>query len=88
MENVVNQTKHASRFVMMKEKQESKMKLILEYIQNGVSQEDQKERRKSQRRATKICILDNNLYKREFTEPFMKCLRMVEVDYVMAEIYE
>ena len=76
MENVVNQTKHASRFVMMKEKQESKMKLILEYIQNGVSQEDQKERRKSQRRATKI------------TEPFMKCLRMVEVEYVMAEIYE
>lgn len=64
------------------------MKLVLEYILNGVIPKDQKERRKLQRRDAKFCIIDNNLYRRGFTQLLFKCLRAVEVAYVMAEIYE
>ncbi|KAG4947137.1 hypothetical protein JHK82_043204 [Glycine max] len=67
MKNVVRQTIHALRFFMMIERQESWMTPILEYIQSGISSNDKKERHKLQRRATKFCIIDNNLYKRGFT---------------------
>lgn len=65
----------ALRFVMMIKWQDSWMKLILEYIQNGISLEDQKERRKLQRRVAKFYIIDNNLYRRGFTQPLLKCLK-------------
>lgn len=53
--------------------------MILEYIQNGIGPEDQKERRKMQR-AAKFYIIDDKLYKKGFTQPLLKCLKAVEVD--------
>lgn len=58
MENIVRQTIHVSRFVMMIERQESWTELILEYIHNGVKPKDQRERRKLQRQIAKFCIID------------------------------
>lgn len=64
---------------MMIESQKSWMTMILEYIQNGIGPEDQKERRKMQR-AAKFYIIDDKLYKKGFTQPLLKCLKAVEVD--------
>lgn len=73
---------------MMIEMQESWMKPILEYIQNGVSSKNLKERCKLQRRATKFCMINNNLYRKFFIQPFLKCLRVKKVEYVKVKIHK
>lgn len=73
---------------MMIESQESWITSILEYIQNGIGPKDQKERWKLQKKSRQILYIDDKLYRRVFSQPLLKCLRAVEVEYVMAEIHE
>lgn len=88
MENVVHQTIHTLRFAMMIESQESWITSILEYVQNGIGPKDQKERWQLQKKSRQILYIDDKLYRRVFTQPLLKCLRAVEVEYVMVEIHE
>ena len=44
--------------------------------------------RKLKVQAARFILIKDVLYKRGFSRPFLRCLGMEEVDYVMREIYE
>jgi len=61
---------------------------ITHYLKEGWLPEDKAEARKMQIRAACFVIIDNLLYRRGYSLPYLRCASLEETDYVLYEIHE
>ena len=64
------------------------MDLILSNIKDGQLPLDPSEAKKVKVRATRFTVVNDELYKRGFSLPYLKCLNPEEALYVLQEIHE
>ena len=60
---------------------------ILSFLQDGLLPQDPGETRKIRKRAARFTILNNVLYKRGFSMPYLKCVNADEAKYILEEIH-
>ena len=60
---------------------------ILSYLQDGRLPQDVGEARKVRKRAARFTILNDALYKRGFSMPYLKCLDEGKAEYILEEVY-
>ena len=61
---------------------------ILSYIRDGQLPSNSSEAKKVRVRGARFIVLNGELYKRGFSMPYLKCLTLNEVTYVLQEIHE
>ena len=61
---------------------------IVVYLKEGRLLEDKDEVRKLRIKAAKYVLIDEVLYKRGFSQPYLRCLAPDESNYVLSEIHE
>ena len=61
---------------------------ILTYIRDGTHPPDPSEARKIRVRSSRFTILNDELYKKGFSQPYLKCLGSEDAAYVLQEIHE
>ena len=61
---------------------------IITYIKTGNLPSDPTEVRKVKVRSSRYTILNDKLYKRGFSQPYLKCLDPGDAEYVLREIHE
>ena len=64
------------------------MDLIITYIKDGNLPTDPSEARKFKVRSSRFTILNDELYKRGFSQPYLKCLEPEDAECVLREIHE
>ena len=64
------------------------MTLIVSFLQDGHLPQDADEARKIKKRAARFTILNDTLYKRGFSMPYLKCVNENEAKYILEEIHE
>ena len=70
------------------EEEESWMTPIVAYLKDGRIPEGRDEDRKLRIRSARYIFIDNVLYKRGFSQPYLRCLAPDEANYVLREIHE
>ncbi|KAI5354414.1 hypothetical protein L3X38_007309 [Prunus dulcis] len=63
------------------------MSHIYLYLTNGTLPEDKAQARKLRYRAARYTVINDVLYKRGYTTPYLKCLTIEQGDYVLREIH-
>ncbi|KAL0430421.1 UNVERIFIED_CONTAM: hypothetical protein Sradi_0668100 [Sesamum radiatum] len=58
------------------------------YLKTGTLPQDPKEARAIRVRAGKFTLIGGELYKRGFSQPYLKCINQDKVEYVLREIHE
>ena len=61
---------------------------IFTYIKSGNLSLDPTKARKVKIRSSRFTILNDELYKRGFSQPYLKCLNPEDAEYVLKEIHE
>ena len=61
---------------------------IVSYLKDGKLSEGKDEARKLRVRAARYVLMDEVLYKRGFSQPYLSCLAPDEANYVLREIHE
>ena len=61
---------------------------IVVYLKDGRLLEDKDRARKLRIRAAKYVLIDEVLYKRDFSQPYLRCLVLDESNYVLREVHE
>ena len=61
---------------------------IVSYLKDRLLPEDKEEARKLKVRATRFVLMDKVLYKRCFSQPYLRCLNPDESLYVLRDVYE
>ncbi|XP_075640160.1 uncharacterized protein LOC142611893 [Castanea sativa] len=61
---------------------------IMSFLQDGRLPQDPKDARKIKQRATRFTILNDRLYKRGYSLPYLKCVDEDEARYILEEIHE
>ena len=61
---------------------------IVHYLRKGWLPKDKIEARKIQIRVACLVIIDDVLYRRGYSLPYLRCVSSKEVDYVLCEIHE
>ena len=64
------------------------MTLIVSFLQDRHLPQDADEARKIKKRAARFTILNDTLYKRGFSMPYLKCVNEDEAKYILEEIHE
>ncbi|GKB29460.1 reverse transcriptase domain-containing protein [Tanacetum coccineum] len=64
------------------------MTLIMEYLKDETLPGDRKEASKLRIKARQYELLEGILYKRSFLKPWLRCVRPLQVNYVIREIYK
>ena len=64
------------------------MDLIITYIKDSNLPANPSEARKVKVRSSRFTILNEELYKRGFSQPYLKCLDLEDAEYVLREIHE
>ena len=72
--------------VLTIKEQDEWMVPIVRYLKERWLPEDKMEARKIQIRATRFVIIDDVLYKRGYSLPYLRCASSEEADYVLREI--
>ena len=70
------------------EDRENWMTLIVSYLKDGKLPEGKDEAKKLKVRAARYILIDEVLYKRGFSQPYLRCLTSDEANYVLREIHE
>ena len=60
---------------------------IISYLQDGHLPQNTKEAKKIKKRAARFTILNDALYKRGFSMPYLKCVDEEEARYILEEIH-
>ena len=68
--------------------EESWMTPIVAYLKDGRLQEGRDEARKLRIRSARYILIDEVLYKRGFSQPYLRCLAPDEANNVLREIHE
>ena len=61
---------------------------IISFLQDRRLPQDVEEAKKIKKRATRFTILNDTLYKRGFSMPYLKCVDKDEAKYILKEIHE
>ncbi|XP_075636863.1 uncharacterized protein LOC142609122 [Castanea sativa] len=61
---------------------------IISFLQDGHLPQDPKDASKIKQRATRFTILNDRLYKRGYSLPYLKCVDEDEARYILEEIHE
>nr|XP_023924002.1 uncharacterized protein LOC112035401 [Quercus suber] len=61
---------------------------IMSYLQDGHLPQNADEARKIKKRSARFTILNDALYKRGFSMPYLRCVDEGEAEYVMREVHE
>ena len=61
---------------------------LISYLKNGVLPDGREVARKLKVQATQFILMEDVLYKRGFSRPYLRCFGLEEADYVMREIHE
>ena len=61
---------------------------IISFLQDGHLLQDVEEAKKVKKRAAKFTILNDTLYKRDFSMPYLKCVDEKEAKYILKKIHE
>ena len=61
---------------------------IISYLKDGSLPERKDEARRLRVRSAKYVLLNEVLYKRGFSQPYLKCLSPDEANYVLREVHE
>ena len=61
---------------------------IVSFLQDERLPQDVEEAKKIKKRAAKFTILNDTLYKRGFSMPYLKCVDEDEAKYILEEIHE
>ena len=61
---------------------------IISFLQDGHLPQDIEEARKVRKRAARFTIMNDTLYKRGFSMPYLKCVDEEEAKYILKEIHE
>ena len=64
------------------------MTLIISFLQEGHLPQDANEAKKIKKMAAKFTVLNDILYKRGFSMPYLKCVDEDEAKYILKEIHE
>ena len=64
------------------------MTLIVSFLQDGHLPQNVEEAKKIKKRADRFTILNDALYKRGFSMPYLKCVDEEEAEYILEEIHE
>ena len=64
------------------------MTLIVSFLQDGRLPQDAEEAKKIKKRVVRFTILNDTLYKRGFSMPYLKCVDEDEAKYILEEIHE
>ena len=70
------------------EGEENWMTLIVTYLKDGRLPEERDEAKKLRIKSAKYVIIDEVLYKRGFSQPYLRCLVPNEANYVLREVHE
>lgn len=62
--------------------------LLLSYLKDGQLPPDSDEAKKFKKQATKFTILNDVLYKRGFSLPYLRCVEKDETKYILEEVHE
>ena len=60
----------------------------MSYLKDGILPDDKEEARKLRVRAAKFVLMDEVLYKRGFSQPYLRCLNLDKSFYVLRDIHE
>ena len=74
--------------VLQVHNKESWMTPIISYLKDGTLPEGKDEARKLRVRSAKYVLLNDALYKRGFSQPYLRCLSPDEANYVLREVHE
>ena len=61
---------------------------IISFLQDGHLPQDAEEAKKIKKRAARFTILNDTLYKKGFSMPYLKCVDEDEAKYILEEIHE
>ena len=61
---------------------------IVSYLKDGKLPEGKDEARKLKVRSAKYILMNEVLYKRGFSQPYLRCLAPNEANYVLREVHE
>ena len=61
---------------------------IISFLQDGHLPQDVEEAKKIKKRVARFMILNDTLYKRGFSMPYLKCVDEEEAKYILEEIHE
>ena len=61
---------------------------IVSYLKDGKLSEGKDEARKLRVRAVRYFLMNKVLYKRDFSQPYLRCLAPDEANYVLREVHE
>ena len=61
---------------------------IVSYLKDGRLPEEKDEARKLRVRSARYVLIDEVLYKRGFSQPYLRCLAPDEANYVLREVHE
>ncbi|KAK8933512.1 hypothetical protein KSP39_PZI015592 [Platanthera zijinensis] len=61
---------------------------LIAYLKDQQLPEDHKEARRLRMRAATFTLIDGELYKRSYTEPYLKCLSNEDAEYTLREVHE
>ncbi|XP_075663340.1 uncharacterized protein LOC142632911 [Castanea sativa] len=74
--------------VLKIKEQDEWMTLIVRYLKEGWLPKDKTKARKIQIRAGRFVIVDDMLYRRGYSLPYLRCASSEEADYVLREMQE
>ena len=64
------------------------MTLIVGYLKEGKLLQGRDEARKLRIKSVKYILMDEVLYKRGFSKPYLRCLALNEANYVLREVHK
>ena len=68
--------------------EENWMTTIVSYLKDGTLLEEKDEARKLRVKSARYVFMDEVLYKRGFSQPYLRCLAPEEANYVLREVHE
>ena len=74
--------------VLQVQNEGSWMAPIISYLKDGILLEGKDEARKLRVRSARYVLLNDALYKRGFSQPYLRCLSPNEANYVLREVHE
>ncbi|GJY02528.1 reverse transcriptase domain-containing protein [Tanacetum coccineum] len=73
---------------IVEEEEQTWMTPICEYLTKEILPEDKKKFRVVRRKASRYIMINGTLYKKSFLGPWLRCVRPLQVNYVLREIHE
>ena len=61
---------------------------IIDYLKEGKLSQGRDEARKLRIKSARYVLMDEVLYKRGFSQPYLRCLTPDEANYVLREVHE